>query len=138
MDKALLYPLFAQVFLTFVIGLLTFKARTSAFKNQQVMPSYFKHNRGKAPEKMLRWGDNYQNQFELPILFYTLIALVLITKIDCTLLVVGAWLFVFSRLVHSYVHITNNHILYRLRSFMAGFIILLFMWVVFAILLFSA
>ena len=128
MDKSLLYPLLGQVLLTFVIGLLAFKARVAAVKQQQVSPSYFKHNRGKAPEEMMRWTDNYQNQFELPVLFYTLIALLLITQITDTLFIIGAWAFVVTRIVHAYIHVTNNHILYRMRSFVFGFFILLAMW----------
>ncbi|MEA1989102.1 MAG: MAPEG family protein [Pseudomonadota bacterium] len=129
MDKTLLYPIFAQVILTFIVGILTFRARVKAVKQLQVAPSYFKHNRGKAPESMMRWTDNYQNQFELPVLFYTLVALLIITEISNTLFIIGAWVFVLTRLIHTFVHVRNNHILYRMRSFVAGFFILLAMWI---------
>jgi len=138
MDNALLYPLFANVLLTFSVSLLMVRARTNAVKNKQIAPSYFKHNRGKAPEQILRYSDNYQNQYELPILFYTLIALLLITQIHHTGFTIAAWLFVFTRIVHSYIHIKTNDILHRLKAFVSGFFILLAMWIGFMIHTFTA
>ena len=129
MDKALLYPLLVQVLLTFSIGLLTFKSRVKAVKSGEVSPSYFKHNTGKAPEVMLRYGDHYQNQFELPILFYALIGLLLIFETTHTGFIIGAWAFIVSRIIHSIIHIKTNQILHRMRAFIAGFYILLAMWI---------
>ncbi len=128
MDKSLLYPLFAQVWMTFIIAILTLRARIRAYKTGEVQIPYFKHNRGKAPEYMLRWGDNLQNQFELPVLFYLLMVLLLITQTSGLFYVVMAWLFVISRLVHVFIHIRSNHIGQRRDSFVFGFFTLLLMW----------
>ncbi len=133
MDNALLYPLFTLVLLTFSIGFLSFKTRVKAVKNKQISPSYFQHNRGKAPEQMLRYNDNYQNLFELPILFYVLIGLLLITQNSSIGLIIGSWLFVFTRIIHSYIHIKTNHIPHRLKAFLSGSIILFIMWISFII-----
>lgn len=134
----LLYPLFIQVLLTFAMALLTFRARVKAVKSSEVSPSYFKHNKGKAPEQMLRYDDHYQNQFELPVLFYTLIALLIITENSQTAFIVGAWLFVITRIVHSVIHIQTNQVLHRMKAFVAGFYILLAMWIGFIGLALSA
>lgn len=136
-NSLLLYPLFIQVLLTFSVGLLAFKARISAVKSGQVPPSYFKHNQGKAPEVMLRWGDHYQNQFELPVLFYALIGLLLATEINHWSYLAGAWLFVISRIVHSFIHIKTNHVLHRMRAFSVGFYTLFGLWIGFIIHTFS-
>lgn len=129
MDSTLIYPLSIQVFLTFAIGFLTLKSRMHAVKHKEVSPSYFKHNRGKAPESMLRYGDNFQNQFELPVLFYLLISLLLITETSHIGFLIGAWLFVATRLIHSYIHIKTNHILHRMKLFVAGVLTLMVMWI---------
>jgi len=129
MDKTLLYPLFAQVILTFLLAILTLKARIRAVRNKQVSPAYFKHNQGKAPEQMLRYADSYQSQFELPVLFYALIGLLLISQISHIGFIIGAWLFVLSRLVHSTIHIKTNRVLHRMKAFATGFYILLAMWI---------
>ena len=39
-----------------------------------------------------------------------------------------AWAFVISRVIHSYIHITYNHILHRLAAFAVSGFILIFMW----------
>ncbi len=133
MDKLLLYPLFAQVLLTFTIGFLMVKARINAVKNRQTSLNYFKHNEGKAPERMLRYGSNFQNQFELPVLFYMLITLLLVTETYHIGFLIGAWLFIFTRIVHSTIHIQTNNVLHRMRSFLLSVCILLIMWLGFII-----
>lgn len=133
MDKSLLWPLIAQVWLTFAVGALTLMARIKAYKQGEVQIPYFKHNRGKAPEFMLRWGDNLQNQFELPVLFYVLIALLLITEQSGVFYMVMAWIFFASRVLHLFVHVKSNHIGHRRDSFLIGFFTLMFMWIAFSI-----
>ncbi|NPA73002.1 MAG: MAPEG family protein [Gammaproteobacteria bacterium] len=133
LDKALLLPLLAQIALTFVIGLLAFKARFTAVKQGKVALSYFKHNRGKSPETMLAYGDNYQNQFELPVLFYLLISLLFITEQNSLFFTLGAWVFVISRILHAYIHVTSNAIMPRMQSFVFGFLTLLTLWIGFAL-----
>jgi len=44
-----------------------------------------------------------------------------------------AWLFVVSRLVHAYIHLTSNHLGNRFAAFATGVLILLVMWVIFAV-----
>lgn len=130
-DQALLLPVIVQVLLTFVIGLLTLRERVSASRRGEVAISYFKHNRGKAPAKMVQLGDNYQNQFELPVLFYLLVVLLLVTGQADELYLWLAWGFVTSRFVHAWVHIHSNHIGRRLTSFVIGALLLLVMWLSF-------
>ena len=50
------------------------------------------------------------NQFELPVLFYVLTILAIITKHADFLFVVMAWIFVLSRLAHAFVHVTSNNL----------------------------
>lgn len=133
MDKALLWPLITQVGLTFFVALMTLKARVTASKKGEVKLSYFKHNQGQAPQAMLRWGDNLQNQFELPVLFYTLVVLLIVSQQSSTLLIALAWVFALSRIVHTFIHVYSNHILHRMLSFIAGFSALFIMWIVFSL-----
>lgn len=133
MDKSLIYPVLAQVWTTIVIAIMTLKARADAYKAGKVQVAYFKHNRGKAPEPMLRWGDNLQNQFELPVLFYLMIGLLLITHSQGLIYSILAWLFVFSRILHSFIHIKTNHIGHRRNSFLVGFFTVVAMWTVFTV-----
>ena len=76
-------------------------------------------------------SDNYRNLFELPVLFYLLCVLVMMTKTESELLSVGAWLYVALRYAHSYIHCTYNKVMHRLPVFMASFNILMLMWAYF-------
>ena len=49
------------------------------------------------------------DQFELPVLFYVLTILAMITRHADLLFVVLAWMFVAMRLVHAYIHVTSNN-----------------------------
>jgi hypothetical protein len=49
------------------------------------------------------------------------------------LFVALAWLFVVSRLVHAYIHLTSNHVGRRFAAFAASALVLLIMWVIFAV-----
>ncbi len=133
MDNPLLWPLLVQVWLTIVVIILTFSVRVKSYKQGKVNVVYFKHNQGKAPKTMLRWGDNLQNQFELPVLFYALVTILIATENTESIYIILAWIFVFSRVVHSWIHIKSNHIGQRLTSFAAGFITIIVMWITFTI-----
>jgi len=64
----------------------------------------------------------------LPVLFYVLSILLFITNKVEVIQVVLAWAFVFSRYIHSYIHTTSNRVQHRMRAFMFGVVILIFMW----------
>ena len=55
-------------------------------------------------------GNSLTNQFELPVLFYVLTILAIITKHADFLFVVMAWIFVLTRLAHAYIHVTSNNV----------------------------
>ena len=50
----------------------------------------------------------------MPVLFYVLTVLAVITKQADLLFVLLAWVFVLSRLAHAYIHVTSNDL--RLRG----------------------
>jgi len=49
------------------------------------------------------------------------------------LFVVLAWIFVASRLVHAYIHVTDNKVNRRGPAFGLGALVLTIMWVIFII-----
>ena len=131
MQSPLIWALMAQVLLTLIVAFYTLYYRVYCYRQKHVKLSYFKHNQGDAPEKMLRCNDNLQNQFELPILFYLLVVLVLIFHYESAALIWLSWVFVASRYAHAFIHIKSNHIGYRLGSFLIGFISVIVMYVIF-------
>ncbi len=76
-------------------------------------------------------ADNFRNLFEVPVLFYALVAVALATSQVPLWLVVGAWLYVALRVLHSLIHCTYNKVMHRLAAFLASFALLVGLWVSF-------
>ena len=138
MSTALLTPVFVYVAFCFVIvgmmGAMRFKAMASG----EVRGRQLKLGERNWPEKIQRVSNVAQNQWETPILFWGAIATTLTLQLDATILVVLAWVFVATRLVHAIIYISINHILSRFLSFAFGLIAMLAMWIVIALEVFSA
>jgi hypothetical protein len=84
------------------------------------------------PPHVLQIANAYQSQVELPLLFYLLAVLALFTGRATVALVVLAWVFVVTRLLHALVHVTTNNVPRRFFLFLSGALILLIMWLLFA------
>jgi hypothetical protein len=126
---AILYPVFVLVAVTFALLFWTGRARYVALQTKQVRPADIALREPNWPTRTNQIGNSFSNQFELPVLFYLLAVLVVITRQSDLLLVVLAWAFVLVRIAHIYVHTTSNEVLTRGRIYGAGAIILLIMWV---------
>ena len=90
------------------------------------------------PTRIQQIANAYHNQFELPVLFYALVALALFTRKADLLFVVMSWMFVASRLVHAAIHTTSNKVSLRFMAFLVGVLILMVMWIIFAVRIFAA
>ena len=127
---SLIYPMAALVFLTFSMMYLLLVLRVKAVRSRKVSPRYFKLNKGDdVPDNMLAVSQNYSNLFELPALFYLVCVLAIIINQRAEYFIIHAWAFVLFRYIHSYIHVTYNHILHRLAAFAVSGFILLSMWV---------
>ena len=131
--QAILLPLFVQVALTFFLLFWTGRARVAAVRRGDVHPRDIALREANWPKQETQIANAYHNQLELPVLFYVLTILVIITRHADLLFVVLAWLFVVLRLVHAYIHLTSNRVGRRFAVFATGFLVLLIMWVTFAV-----
>src|SRR6187402_3475663 len=57
--------------------------------------------RGEEPHAVARITRNLANQFELPVIFYAVVVLLVATRTVATIDVVAAWVFVAGRVVHT-------------------------------------
>jgi hypothetical protein len=78
-------------------------------------------------------SDNLMNLFEMPVLFYFLVALLLITGHATDGFVTAAWIYVALRAVHSFIHCTYNRVLHRFSVYASSSILLWGMWTAFAL-----
>ncbi|PVE23137.1 hypothetical protein DC522_17420 [Microvirga sp. KLBC 81] len=135
---AVLLPVFVQVGLTFVLLLWLGRLRVGALKAGEVRMCDIALGERNWPKRALQFQNAFHNQFEVPVLFYVLVVLALITRKADMLFVVMSWMFVTSRLVHAAIHTTSNKVIWRFQAFAAGVLILAFMWIIFGIRVFSS
>ncbi len=128
---AILYPVFVQVLLVVVVGMSMAAARARAVKTMDRQRGNPDLAMGRIdwPDDAAKRAANYRNQFEAPILFYAVVAFALITKGADTLMIVLAWLFVLTRIVHAAIHIGPNKVRWRSPAFALGFLIVVLMWI---------
>ena len=131
-NNEIFYPIIALVSLSFFMGLYLLKLRIYAVKKGEINPRYFKLNRGgKIPDAIARVSQNYDNLLALPLLFYVLLISLYVTHQVDVMQLSLAWVFVASRYVHSYIHVSYNNVFHRMLSFLLGVLCLIFMWLLF-------
>ncbi|MBS7542979.1 MAPEG family protein [Ancylobacter oerskovii] len=131
----ILLPVFAMVLLTFAVLLRLGWLRLQAVKSGQVTD---RDGAAAGEEKVwplkVRQASNcLRNQFEVPVLFYVLSGLVLVTRKADFLYIVLAWIFVASRWIHAGIHCGPNAIGPRFSLFFIGVLALMAMWLLFAL-----
>jgi hypothetical protein len=131
----LLLPAFVQFALTVYVLTRMGQGRVWAVHSGRVKYSDV-DTKTAYPEAVQRFMSNYHSQFELPVLFYAVVAFALIAERVDVILIGLAWAFVGSRLVHSFVHTGSNIIATRFKVFVAGLVFLVGMWVWFGLKLF--
>ena len=134
MDRILIiYPAFAMILLayfSYIIMTLIGKKYTT---NKEIKYSQFKLYTGVFPDKYEQSRQHLKNQFELPIIFYLLVALLYSSNNLQYIDIILAWLFVISRYIHSFIRFKNNYLPYRGTVFALGYVILLAGWINFII-----
>lgn len=127
-QTAIFWPMLAHVALVYGIYVLMFLRRKAAVQAGSTKISQFRENTNEPPESLFV-RNNLANQYELPVLFHACcLALYSVTAAGL-FAVVLAWIFVLSRYVHAYIHVTSNRIRYRQPAFTLGFVVLAIMWI---------
>jgi hypothetical protein len=129
----ILLPLFVEVGLTFVLLFWMAGRRTHALTSHAVRPDDVALGEPAWPAAATQVANCFRNQFELPVLFYVLVALALQTRHADLLFVVMAWIFVLLRIAHAYVHTTFNRVQVRGAVYGLGALVLFLMWIIFAV-----
>jgi len=127
-SEAMLWPMVAHAALVFGLYFLLSRKRVSAVREGRVRAEQFKENREEPLESLLI-HNNLKNQFELPVLFHVVCIVLYMTTADNVVTVGLAWVFVLSRYVHSYVHLTSNRLRHRRPIWIFGYFILMALWV---------
>ena len=131
--QTVLFPLFVEVVLTLVLGFWLSALRVDAVRSGKVHPRDIALREPNWPTRALQVGNAYHNELELPLLFYVLTILSIITRHADLLFVLLAWVFVVLRLVRAYIPVTDNNVPRRGMVFLAGTIVLAVMWAIFIV-----
>ena len=139
-DQNLIFiPLLAQVLLTAIVYFWMFKKRIAEMKHSRINPQRL----ATAAEgvELLKAvagpADNFKNLFEVPTLFYVAAITLYVTQmVDITFLILSG-VFVFFRYIHSFIHITYNHVMHRFSAYLVSTLTLWLMWVMIGIRLFA-
>jgi hypothetical protein len=126
-----LLPVFVSVGLTFFLMLWMVAARTRAVKARETSVKDIAAGQPKYPARVAQIGNCFSNQFEVPVLFYLLIALPL-RRADL-FIVLMSWVFVVTRFAHAGIFVTSNNIQQRSTAWFAGALVMLAMWIYFAL-----
>ena len=131
--QMVLLPVFVLVGLTFVLLLWMATARTRALTGREVSLKDIALGQQNWPERTTQIGNCFSNQFELPLLFYILIALALPLRRVDLFLVLMSWVFVVTRFAHAGIFVTSNDLNRRSLAWFAGVLVLFAMWIYFAL-----
>lgn len=131
--QMVLLPVFVLVGLVFALLLGMVAARTGALKRRETSLKDIALGQPTYPAKVKQIGDCFSNQFEIPVLFYFLIALALPLRHADLFIVLMSWVFVVTRFVHAGIFATSNNVRQRSLAWFAGVLVLLAMWIYFAL-----
>ncbi|MFD1035342.1 MAPEG family protein [Sphingomonas hankookensis] len=134
MTRAILWPTFALVALVFLVSLTLMRARIGHMRRHRpqaadladgdAMRAYFR--------PVERPAANLANLFEMPVLYFVLVPLLLATGLATLTQVVLAWAYVAFRAGHSIAHITGR-VRPRFALFLVSHAVLAAMWIGFAV-----
>ena len=126
--KLLILAMAAQVLLTLVILVLMGRERVPRIMSGEIRMADVAVERTAYPLRARLLSNNFDNQFQLPVLFYVAVMLVLWTGGVGWVELILAWLFVALRYVHAAIHVTTNTLLQRFAVYTAGLAVLAALW----------
>jgi hypothetical protein len=131
--QMVLLPVFVLVGLAFALLLWMGGTRRQALVGGQTKIPDIALGQQNWPARATQIGNCFANQFELPLLFYVLIALALPLRHADLFIVLMSWVFVVTRFVHAGIFVTSNDLGQRSMAWLAGVLVLLVMWIYFAL-----
>lgn len=129
----LVAPLVLHVLLTFTVGALSLRSRIAAVRRGGAKVADIVLDNSKWPKATLKLGNNFDNQFQVPLLAYGAVALIIATGFAD---VVGAalmWAFLAARVLHTFEHTGPNRIVRRMIFFVTSYVFVVALWLWFAL-----
>jgi hypothetical protein len=126
--KLLILAMAAQVLLTIIVLILMGRERIPSVISGETDIKDIAVDRSAYPLRARLLSNCFDNQFQLPILFYVAVLLTLWAGAVSWLELVLAWAFVVLRYAHAAIHITTNRLEHRFVAYTAGLAVLCALW----------
>ena len=121
------FPALFLVLMTLLLYVRLIKVKIRAVKAGEVDQARRPLHEDAWPDSVLQVNNSIRNQFELPVLFYVVCVVLWELEAVSALALGAAWLFVLSRIVHAWIHLTSNVVKHRRRAYTVGWWLLLFL-----------
>ena len=125
-------PISIMVFLNLLLIFRLIFMAASYVKDKDINLGQFRIYEGDFPDKLWSARQQYQNMFEIPILFYLLCSLNIIFNNYSQFDIILSWGFVFSRVIHFFIRLKNQkniNIIPRTIVFVLGLLFLSIGWI---------
>lgn len=130
---ALFLPVIAMIAITLLAWLRLYQLRFAEMARRKIDPQSIALSAQKdAGLSDTRGADNFNNQMQLPVLFYAAVLVAHATGQGSALFVQLAWAFVALRLVHALIQWTYNRVVHRFVAYALGALVLWSMWALLA------
>ena len=121
------FPVIVQVLMTLLIYVRLIKVKVREIRAGRVDKTRSALHEEAWGDAVLQINNNIRNQFELPVLFYVMAAVLWAMDSVNGLAIAAAFLFVLSRIAHALIHLGSNYVPNRRRTFTVGWWVLMFM-----------
>ena len=118
-------PVLAHVVLIFMLYIYLGIVKSRAVKEGTVDRKKAALDPKAWPESVVKVINNLGNQFESPIIFYIISIIYYLTNNVDSFLISIMSIYVLTRYMHTYIHVTSNFVPYRFKLFLVGVLILL-------------
>src|SRR5258708_12389135 len=106
--QAILLTLLGQVVLSLALLGLTGYSRVASVRRGETKVRDIALGQLNWPQHITKIGNSYNNQFQLPLLFYVAVILAYVLRTADLLFVVLSWLFLAPRVGHAPFPVTSN------------------------------
>lgn len=126
--KLLISAMAAQVLLTLTILIWMGFERVPRVMSGEIRARDIAVERDAYPLRARLLSNSFDNQFQLPVLFYVAALLALWSGGNGWVEVSLAWLFVALRYLHAAIHVTSNRLEQRFALYTTGLAVLAIFW----------
>ena len=132
-SKVILLTVFIQVFFTFWTIISMGMGRVKAVKVNELKMKDIALTNTRYPDDVLKLGNNMQNQFETPVLFYAGAAMALALGAVNWVMAAAAVAYIITRFRHRWIHVHHNKVSKRFKVYLYGLGALGLYWAAFAV-----